>query len=88
VSEKKPPEMGIKLVVPRQAKPRYATIVGYAPWGADGASMFSQFLNDEVYAKGWVLEFLSVTPIVYAGMYIAMVWGIVRPKTLLDRILY
>jgi len=78
----------LRIMVIKAAGNPYAVIVGAAPWDYEGAGLFSEYLNDVLWQKGYKVTFLCVAGIMIgAGVY-AYVWGIAQPKTILDRILY
>jgi hypothetical protein len=69
-------------------KAPYGVFYGYVPWGDLGASYFAEFLNTEVWGRGYKVAFMDVAEIEIGGQPWALVWGIVLPKTFIDRILY
>jgi len=82
------PKVAVKLVIPEEANYPYGVLYGCLPWNDEGAEEFARFLNEEIWGKGYKLEQLNVELDSSGGMYVAVIWGIVRPKTIFDRILY
>jgi len=81
-------DVELKMTAIKAAGNPYVVFVGAVPWNYQGAGLFSEFLNDVLWQKGYKVTFLSVDGIMFgAGVY-AYVWGIAQPKTILDRILY
>jgi len=66
----------------------YGVIVGGAPWSVEGAALFSEFLNETIWRKGYKVTHLCVEAVEIGGGIYAYVLGIIQPKTVIDRILY
>jgi len=81
-------EMTFKVTAVKESKSPYGVLYGYLPWNEEGAGWFARFLNENVWGIGYKVEQLNVECVKYAGQYIAFIWGIIRPKTIIDRILY
>lgn len=75
-------------IVPLQAKPTYGIIYGLVPWDDEGADMLHRFLNEEVWEKGLKLTHFQAEHAEVHHLDVAFILGIVRPKTIIDRILY
>jgi len=86
VERKLSDEFFITAVKPMKSP--YGVLYGYLPWDAEGAGYFAKFLREEVWGKGYKLTHLQVERDERGGRAIAWIWGIVRPKTIIDRILY
>lgn len=77
------------FIAMQKPKAHYGVMYGYIPWDDDGAELFHTFVNEEVWFRGLKLTQLNIELEVYgAALRIAWVWGIVEPKTIIDRILY
>ena len=76
------------ITAAKQEKSPYGVLYGCVPWNAEGAGFFANFLREEIWAKGYKLTHLQVERDERGGRAIAWIWGIVRPKTIIDRILY
>jgi len=76
------------VVAFKPAGATYGVILGSAPWDERGARLFAEFLNEVVWVRGYKVEFMDAELDIRAGQPWVMVWGIVRPKTIIDRILY
>jgi hypothetical protein len=85
--EKKYDEKSV-LMVSKEAKRIYGVFYGWVPWSDVGASYFANFLNEVVWVKGYKVAFMDVAEIEIGGQPWAFIWGIVLPKTVIDRILY
>jgi len=69
-------------------KPTYGVMYGLIPWNDEGANMLYEFLNEEIWKKGLKVEFFDAEHAEVSGTHCAFIMGIVRPKTIIDRILY
>lgn len=74
------------LTVPLKAN--YGVMYGLISWDEEGASVLYDFLNNQIWRKGYKVEHFDVEHAQIGGSHVAFVMGIVRPKTIIDRILY
>lgn len=74
------------LTVP--LKMTYGVMYGLISWDEEGASMLYDFLNNQIWRQGYKVEHFDVEHAQIGGSHVAFVMGIVRPKTIIDRILY
>jgi len=75
-------------IVPLQAKPTYGIMYGLIPWDDEGADMLYRFLNEEVWEKGLKVTHFDAEHAEISGTHCAFILGVLRPKTIIDRILY
>ena len=76
------------VIVSKHAKSPYGVLYGVVPWNDEGASILLQALNEKIWAKGYKIEQLNVEYAEIGGISTAWIMGIIRPKTIIDRILY
>lgn len=76
----------VALAKPRKAA--YGILYGLISWDDEGAELLFNFLNNEVWAKGLKLEQFDAEHAQIGGTHVAFLLGIIRPKTIIDRILY
>ncbi len=69
-------------------KPPYAVMYGLIPWDSSGAKALVDFLNKEVWGRGLAIRFFEAEHTTIGGIHVAFIFGIIMPKTILDRILY
>lgn len=83
-------EFGDKFYIraTKTAKSPYGVLYGFLPWNAEGAGYFVDFLKKQIWGRGYKLTFLQVEHIEIAGTSVAAIWGVIQPKTIIDRILY
>jgi len=72
----------------KRGKSPYGVLYGFLPWNDEGASYFANFLREKVWGQGYKVTHLSVEYTEFGGTAVAAIWGIIRPKTIIDRILY
>mgnify|MGYP000327144086 CR=1 FL=1 len=79
---------GMELFIALDAKPNYGIMYGLIPWDDQGADILYNFLNNEIWEKGLKLTHFDAEHAEIGGMHCAFILGIIRPKTIIDRILY
>jgi len=77
------------FMVLQKPKGHYGVLYGYVPWDSDGAEFFHSFVNENIWFKGLKLTQLNIElEVRSSALRIAWVWGLIEPKTIIDRILY
>jgi len=77
-----------ELFIAMEAKPTYGVLYGLIPWDDRGADMLHRFLNEEIWEKGLKVTHFQAEHAEVGGLHCAFILGIIRPKTIIDRILY
>ncbi|RLI87404.1 MAG: hypothetical protein DRP01_01895 [Archaeoglobales archaeon] len=77
-----------ELYIALEARPNYGVMYGLIPWDDRGADILHQFLNNEVWARGLKVTHFQAEHAEVGGLHCAFILGILRPKTIIDRILY
>jgi len=72
----------------KASKSPYGVLYGFLPWSDEGAGYFANFLREKVWGQGYKVTHLCVEYTEFGGTSVAAIWGIIRPKTIIDRILY
>jgi len=77
-----------ELFIALEARPNYGVMYGLIPWDVRGAEMLYRFLNEEVWEAGLKVTHFQAEHAEISGIHCAFIFGILRPKTIIDRILY
>ena len=81
-------ELFFRIRAAKSSKSTYGVLYGLLPWNDEGAAFFVNFLNEKIWGQGYKVTHLCVEHAEIAGQHVAFIWGIIQPKTLIDRILY
>lgn len=81
-------EITLGLTIRTLDKPSYGVMYGLISWDDQGADLLFRFLNEKVWGSGLKLEQFQAEHAQIGGSHCAFIMGILRPKTIIDRILY
>uniref|UniRef100_A0A7J3JRG4 Uncharacterized protein n=1 Tax=Ignisphaera aggregans TaxID=334771 RepID=A0A7J3JRG4_9CREN len=81
---------GVKafITLAKPQKATYGIMYGLIPWNVEGAELLFNFLNNEIWNKGLKVEHFQAEHAQIGQVHVAFILGILRPKTIVDRILY
>ncbi len=88
ISLKKELGGGNFIAISKERKAHYGVLYGYLPWNDEGAGYFASFVNENIWFKGYKITQLNIELDIVSGIRIAWIWGLIEPKTIIDRILY